>query len=173
MIDNVTINTQSSIRIEDEKIIRFDPFVIDKDYNDADIIFITHSHYDHLSLEDIKKVMKEDTIFVIPETESDKLSGLNIPESNIIKVTPNNEYEVLNYKFTTIPSYNNLKPFHRKNSGWVGYLITINNKKYYIAGDTDITEENKQISCDVAFIPIGGTFTMNYKEGAELTNIIK
>ena len=56
---------------------------------------------------------------------------------------------------------------------WVGYIIEINNIKYYIAGDTDITPENKNIKCDVAFIPVGGTYTMDYKEAAELVNIIK
>ena len=173
MIENITINTQSSIRIEDNKIIRFDPFVIDKDYNDADIIFITHSHYDHLSIEDLNKVKKEDTIFIIPEKEKDKLSNLNIPDNNIIGIIPNQEYEVLGYKFSTIPSYNTNKQFHKKEYNWVGYLIDINNKKYYIAGDTDLTEENKKVKCDVAFIPIGGTYTTDYIEAAELVNIIK
>ena len=173
MLENITINTQSSIRIEDNKIIRFDPFVIDRNYNDADIIFITHTHYDHFSVEDLNKVRKEDTIFIIPESEIDKLSSLNILESNIIKVVPNKSYEVLGYKFSTIPSYNTNKPFHKKEYNWVGYILEINNKKYYIAGDTDITEENKNVRCDIAFIPIGGTYTMDYTEAAELVNIIK
>ncbi len=173
MLQNITINTQSSIRIEDKKIIRFDPFRIEEDYNDADIIFITHSHYDHLSLEDLNKVRKEDTIFIIPEKEVDKLTTLNINNNQIIKVKPNLEYQVLDYKFYTIPSYNTNKPFHKKEYNWLGYIIIINDKRYYIAGDTDITEENKQVKCDIAFLPIGGTYTMDYKEAATLANIIK
>ena len=173
MLQNITINTQSSIRIEDKKIIRFDPFRIEEDYNDADIIFITHSHYDHLSLEDLNKVRKEDTIFIIPEKEVDKLTTLNINNNQIIKAKPNQEYQVLDYKFYTIPSYNTNKPFHKREYNWLGYIIIINDKRYYIAGDTDITEENKQVKCDIAFLPIGGTYTMDYKEAATLANIIK
>ena len=173
MIENITINSQSSIKIEDNKILYFDPFKIENNYNDADIVFITHSHYDHLSIEDLKKVIKEDTIFVVPESIIDDLSIFNIREDNIIKVLPNKEYNVLGYNFSTIPSYNTNKQFHKKEYNWIGYIITIDNKKYYIAGDTDITEENKQVKCDVAFLPIGGVYTMDYKEAAELTNIIK
>lgn len=173
MLQNITINTQSSIRIEDKRIIRFDPFRIEEDYNDADIIFITHSHYDHLSLEDLNKVRKEDTIFIIPEKEVDKLTTLNINNNQIIKAKPNQEYQVLDYKFYTIPSYNTNKPFHKREYNWLGYIIIINDKRYYIAGDTDITEENKQVKCDIAFLPIGGTYTMDYKEAATLANIIK
>ena len=76
-------------------------------------------------------------------------------------------------KIETIPAYNNEKQFHPKSNNWVGYIIEINGEKYYIAGDTDITEENKKIKCDVALLPIGGTFTMNYEEATELANIIK
>ncbi len=76
-------------------------------------------------------------------------------------------------KFETIPAYNTNKTFHPKKNGWVGYIIIINGIRYYIAGDTDITEENKKVKCDVAFVPVGGTYTMNFKEAANLINEIK
>ena len=76
-------------------------------------------------------------------------------------------------KFETIPAYNTNKTFHPKENGWVGYIIIINGIRYYIAGDTDITEENKQVKCDVAFVPVGGTYTMDFKEAASLINEIK
>ena len=76
-------------------------------------------------------------------------------------------------KFETIPAYNTNKQFHPKENEWVGYIIEINGIRYYIAGDTDITEENKKIKCDVAFVPVGGTYTMDFKEAAYLINEIK
>ena len=76
-------------------------------------------------------------------------------------------------KFKTIPAYNTNKTFHPKENDWVGYIITINNIRYYIAGDTDITEENKKVKCDVAFVPVGETYTMDFKEAAQLINEIQ
>ena len=171
MLNNIEVLIHSSIKFSKDIIIYFDPYKINKDYHDADIIFITHSHYDHYSPLDIKKVIKDNTIIVCPEDVKEELLKLDI--KNIIEVVPNKDYEVLNIKFKTIPAYNINKNFHPKENNWVGYLINYNNVKYYIAGDTDITEENKNIICDVAFVPIGGTFTMNYKEAASLINEIQ
>lgn len=171
MLDNIEVLIHSSIKFSKDIIIYFDPYKINKDYHDADIIFITHSHYDHYSPLDIKKVIKDNTIVVCPKDVKEELLKLNI--KNIIEVVPNKDYEVLNIKFKTIPAYNVNKNFHPKENNWVGYLINYNNVKYYIAGDTDITEENKNIICDVAFVPIGGTFTMDYKEAASLINEIQ
>ena len=171
MLDNIEVLIHSSIKFSKDIIIYFDPYKINKDYHDADIIFITHSHYDHYSPLDIKKVIKDNTIIVCPKDVKEELLKLNI--KNIIEVVPNKDYEVLNIKFKTIPAYNINKNFHPKENNWVGYLINYNNVKYYIAGDTDITEENKNIICDVAFVPIGGTFTMDYKEAASFINEIQ
>ena len=171
MLNNIEVLIHSSIKFSKDIIIYFDPYKINKDYHDADIIFITHSHYDHYSPLDIKKVIKDNTIIVCPKDVKEELLKLNI--KNIIEVVPNKDYEVLNIKFKTIPAYNINKNFHPKENNWVGYLINYNNVKYYIAGDTDITEENKNIICDVAFVPIGGTFTMDYKEAANLINEIQ
>ena len=75
--------------------------------------------------------------------------------------------------FEAVPAYNTNKLFHPKKNGWVGYILEIEGIRYYIAGDTDITEENKKVKCNVAFVPVGGTYTMNAKEAAELVNTIK
>ena len=173
MLDNIEVLYHSSIRINKEKIIYIDPFKIDRNFNDADIIFITHDHYDHYSEEDIDKVINENTTIIIPEELLTKLLRKGINKNAIITVEPNKEYVVKGIKFKTIPAYNTNKTFHPKGNDWVGYIITINNIRYYIAGDTDITEENKKVKCDVAFVPVGGTYTMNAKEAVDLMHIIK
>ena len=173
MLENIEVLCHSSIRINKEKVIYIDPFKINKNYNDADIIFITHDHYDHYSEEDIDKVIKEDTIIVISKDLLKKLLKKGINKNAIIVAEPNKEYETQGINFNTIPAYNINKKFHPKENNWLGYIITINNVKYYVAGDTDITDENRKVKCDVAFVPVGGTYTMDFKEAAQLINEIK
>lgn len=168
MLKNIEINCHSSIKIAKGKTIYIDPFKIEKESHDADIILITHDHYDHYSPEDIEKVATNETIIVAPITVK-ALSKIR----HVILVEPNNTYEVEGIKIETISSYNTNKQFHPKENQWIGYIIEIDGIRYYIAGDTDITPENKQVKCDVAFIPVGGIYTMNYEEAAELANIIK
>ena len=173
MLENIEVLYHSSIRINKEKTIYIDPFKINKNYNDADIIFITHDHYDHYSEEDIDKVINENTTIIIPDELLTKLLRKGINKNAIITVEPNKNYMVQGIKFETISAYNTNKTFHPKENGWVGYIIIINGIRYYIAGDTDITEENKQVKCDAAFVPVGGTYTMDFKEAASLINEIK
>ena len=173
MLENIEVLYHSSIRINKEKTIYIDPFKIDRNYNDADIVFITHDHYDHYSEEDIDKVINENTTIIIPEELLTKLLRKGINKNAIITVEPNKNYMVQGIKFETISAYNTNKTFHPKENGWVGYIIIINCIRYYIAGDTDITEENKQVKCDVAFVTVGGTYTMDFKEAASLINEIK
>ena len=173
MLENVEVLYHSSIKIKDNKIIYIDPFKIDKDYNDADIVFITHDHFDHYSEEDIDKVINENTTIIIPEELLTKILRKGINKNAVITVESNKEYMVQGIKFETIPAYNTNKTFHPKENDWVGYSITLDDIRYYIAGDTDITEENRKVKCDVAFVPVGGTYTMDFKEAAQLINEIQ
>ena len=173
MLKNIEVLYHSSIKISKNKVIYIDPFKIDKNYNDADIVFITHDHFDHYSEEDIDKVINENTTIIIPEELLTKILRKGINKNAVITVESNKEYMVQGIKFETIPAYNTNKTFHPKENDWVGYIITLDGIRYYIAGDTDITEENRKVKCDVAFVPVGGTYTMNYSEAAELVNIIK
>lgn len=173
MLEGIQVLCHSSIRIQKNTTIYFDPFQISQDYNDADIVFITHDHYDHYSEEDIRKVKNIDTKIIVPIDLYDRVSKIGFIKENITMVKPNKKYKINEIEFETIPAYNVNKSFHPKENNWIGYIITVNNKKYYIAGDTDITEENKKVKCDIAFLPIGGVYTMNYEEAASLVNIIK
>lgn len=168
----IKLNAQSSIKIVSDKIIYFDPYLIKEETHDADYILITHDHYDHFDLDSINKISNEKTIVIIPDSMVRQVfAKLNM--QNVRGVLPNEEYNINGLIFNTIPSYNINKDFHKKESKWVGYLVNIENQTIYVAGDTDITEENKQVKCDIAFVPIGGTYTMDYKEAAELINTIK
>ncbi len=169
MLEGISVY-HASIRIAKEKVIYFDPYKIENEPHDADIIFITHSHYDHYSEEDIAKVSKDNTIIVMPRSmEKENDTGLF--------VEPEKEYEIKeetgSIKIKAISSYNILKPFHPKGNKWVGYVVELGDTKYYVAGDTDITNEAKNVKCDVAFLPCGGTYTMNVKEAVSLANTIK
>ncbi len=167
MLDNISV-FHSSIRIEGSKTIYFDPFKVEQKFNDADIIFITHEHFDHYSPEDINKVIKAGTTIVAPATMISKINY-----DNIVSVEPQKEYEVDGVKFSTVWAYNVGKKFHPKDNCWVGYVVELAGTSYYVAGDTDITEEAKNVKCDVALLPCGGTYTMNANEAAELANTIK
>ena len=170
MVD-IKINCHSSVKLITDKIIYFDPFKIKESINDADIIFFTHDHYDHMSEEDIKKVIKADTLLVAPESCLNNLK--KIVNQEVFGVLPNMEYNIMGIKVETIPSYNVNKNFHPKENNFVGYIVTLDGLRYYIAGDTDITEENKKVKCDYAFVPIGGTYTMNPEEASRLINEIR
>lgn len=146
-----------------------DPYELSNVENDADIIFITHGHYDHYSIKDIFKVGKDTTVFVIP----DGVKTPEIDEKSIIRVKPNQRYDIKGINVETIPAYNIGKDFHKKEYGFVGYILEYNDGRYFIAGDTDIIPENKLVKCDVAFVPVGGTYTMTAEEAAKLVNVIK
>ena len=172
MLDNVKVFCQSAIKINSNKIIYFDPYLIKDKYNDADVIFITHDHYDHFDLESINNIIKKDTIVVVPNTMVEKVSNL-LEEYEILGVDPDNNYKIFDIEFNTIRAYNNNKKFHPKENNWLGYVIYLDNKSYYIMGDTDDTIDARRVKCDYLFIPIGGTYTMNYLEASDLTNYIK
>ena len=172
IIDNITVNEQSSIRIAADKILRFDPLHISGKPHDADIIFITHEHYDHFSPDDIAKASKAGTLFVAPKSMANTFKKANIPDDKVTYLEPGYSTSLLGISIKTVPAYNLMKPFHPKKNGWLGYVVTIADTRIYVCGDTDSTKEGKAVSCDIVCVPIGGTFTMTAKQAAEFVNAI-
>jgi len=151
-----------------------DPFDLKRLPNEkADAIFITHSHYDHWSPNDIRKLIKQDTVVVA----TNGCENLNLPSNAFMIVGPNRIVTVASIRIKTIPAYN-IKPdritFHPKENNWVGYIFEVGETRIYHAGDTDfIPEMRNLIDIDVAMLPIGGTYTMDVKEAVQAANAIK
>jgi L-ascorbate metabolism protein UlaG (beta-lactamase superfamily) len=161
---------QSAFRFEDGSMqIYIDPFKLpSKGLPKADVILITHSHFDHFSPDDIEKIKKNQTTFFIPSDLSGKING----DYKIVK--PDQEYQIGKIKIKTIPAYNLEKKFHPKSNNWVGYIVTLSNGlTIYHAGDTDTIPEMKELHVDIALMPVGGTYTMNAEEAAGIVNIFQ
>lgn len=160
----------SSFKIKEGKVIYIDPFNLTK-FEPADIILITHAHYDHCSIKDIQSLVKNGTeIFIPPDCQS-KINHFDNVKVNLVH--PNKSYIIGDVKIETIPAYNIEKKFHPKANEWVGYIITIKNKRIYHAGDTDFIPEMKSLKVDIALLPVGGTYTMDVDEAASAVNSFK
>ena len=153
-------------RIDSGKVIYFDPFQI-KSAVPADIIFISHDHFDHCSEDDIKKIQKKDTVIVTDAITAQKLKG------SIRVVKPGDKLTVENVAIEVVPSYNTNKTFHPKASGMLGFIVTIEGVRIYHAGDTDFIPEMNSIKTDIALLPVSGTYVMTAEEAVQAALAIK
>ena len=170
VIVNIRVYNQASIKITGSKTIYFDSYLLEEENHDADIIFITHDHYDHYDEDSIRKAMNNKTILVVPTILKDKATKLT---NNILVVEPNNTYTIDNIVIDAIPSYNTDAPYHPKEKDYVGYNVTMDDTKYYIMGDTSRTVATDQVKTDICFVPIGGIYTMNVEEAIDYINYLK
>lgn len=162
----ITINSHSSIRAEGRRVLWFDPFQLKNAPHDADIICITHDHYDHFSPEDIEKAAKRDTVFVVPRSLAEK-----VPNGKVL--CAGDSLAIQGVTITAVAAYNEGKPFHPRDNGWLGYCVTMDAETLYVCGDTDATPEAKAVKCDVLALPVGGTYTMDARQAAELAKAIQ
>ena len=172
-IASIVVNKQSSIRINASRTLYFDPFELPDEKHDADIVFITHEHYDHFAPKEIEKAANEKTIYVAPRSMKNTLLKLGTPEDRIYSMVPGQTAIVSGIHIHAVAAYNHTTPFHPKNNGWLGYVVDIDDSKVYICGDTDDTPEARAVKCDIICVPIGGTYTMDAAQAAELVNHIK
>jgi len=165
-----------SVKIKNDKIVYIDPYQIDGEK--ADIILITHEHQDHLSIDDLTKLIKDDTILVATQNCLSKLTRFETAKIKIVK--PGSILEIDNIHIKAVPAYNLNKfrspnlVFHPKEDENVGYVLTINNTNIYHAGDTDnIPELTNLKNIDIALIPVSGTYVMTWQEAVEAVKIIR
>jgi len=170
-LDNLKIKWlgQSGFKISNKKIIYIDPYNIEEK-DRADFILITHSHKDHFSPKDIEKIKQNSTKIISRSDVASKLGGE-------IRIVNQGDYlDLYDIKVNVVAAYNVDKEFHKRAFG-VGFIIEIDGKKIYHAGDTDYIPEmenkNDFKNIDIALLPVGGTYTMNAKEAAKAANMIK
>ena len=168
-LDHIHWLGHASFRVEDNgKQIYIDPWKINQEQPVADLIFITHGHYDHHSAEDIARIRADKTLIIGPP------DVMNFHKKQGFTITPGISKTVAGVTFETVPAYNLTKTFHPKSKGWVGYnLLLSSGQRIYHTGDTDFIPEMKSVRTDVLLIPIGGTYTMGPEDAAEACNAIQ
>ena len=166
MLEKISWLGHSSVKIGGDKTIYIDPWKL-KDGEKADIILVSHSHGDHLSPEDIKKISKEDTVIITTPDCVSQLSG------DVRAVKPGDEVIVSGITIEAVASYNKDKAFHPKANNWIGFVVTVGGKRIYYCGDTDLIPEMENIKADIVIAPVGGTYTMTAEEAAEAVNLMK
>jgi len=164
MLDRFTWFRQAAMRYAGDGItVYLDPWGTSPEDPKADLILITHAHFDHLQPHEIERLSSDDTKVVAPHDVAKELSG------DVTAVGPGESHEVAGVRFETVPAYNTAEErldMHPKANGWVGYVLELDGHRYYHAGDTDALPELESLKTDVAMVPIGGTYTMDYREAA-------
>jgi L-ascorbate metabolism protein UlaG (beta-lactamase superfamily) len=147
-------------RIDAEKTIYFDPYEITGGPK-ADLIFISHEHFDHCSPEDVARIQGSDTVIITEKDSAKKLTG----DVRILK--PGETLTLDDIKVQAVPSYNTDKAFHPKANNWLGFVVEVEGVKVYHAGDCDFIPEMKDLEVDIAFLPVSGTYVMTAEQAVE------
>ena len=148
-----------------------DPYQLASKYqkqNDADVVLLTHDHFDHLSIDDLKQIINNNTSILSATECVEKLAGLKVKEISGIK--PGEKSIIKGLTIEAVPAYNINKKFHPKSDGKVGFIIRINEKRIYHAGDADLIPEMESVDPDIALVPVSGTYVMTAEEAARAVN---
>jgi L-ascorbate metabolism protein UlaG (beta-lactamase superfamily) len=173
MLENIHWLGHDSFRVDGSVTVYVDPWKLGAGQPPADVVLVTHDHYDHLSLPDIQELAGRDTVVVGPSSVTGQVRGLET-----VTVAPGDSFEVRGVGVEAVSAYNVDKfrspgqPYHPREAGYVGYVFTVDGVRYYHAGDTDAIPEMREVRADVALLPISGTFVMTCKEACRACDLI-
>jgi L-ascorbate metabolism protein UlaG (beta-lactamase superfamily) len=174
MLENVHWLGHDSFRLDGSVTVYIDPWKLPAGQPPAGVILVTHDHFDHLSVDDVAKIAGPDTVVAGPASVTEQIRGLET-----VTVAAGDSVEVRGLGVLVVPAYNLDKfrapgrPYHPREAGHVGYVVTLDGVRYYHAGDTDAVPEMAEVRCDVAFLPVGGTFTMTWEEAAGACDLLE
>jgi L-ascorbate metabolism protein UlaG (beta-lactamase superfamily) len=156
-----------SFRIDEPIVIYLDPWKLPDGSPPADLILISHEHGDHCSPADVQKIRKGDTVVVAAPTA---VSQLDAP---VVSLQAGEQATVAGVTVEAIQAYNIGKPFHPKEAGHIGFILTLQGERLYFAGDTDKIPEMEGLACDIALLPVSGTYVMTAEEAAQAAEVIQ
>ena len=167
MADNIFWLGHDSFRLTGEKVVYVDPWKLAPGAAKADVVLVTHEHRDHFSPDDIAKISQAGTVVVAPQSVAAK-GGVKV---TVVK--PGDKITANGVSIEVVPAYNQNKKFHPRAAEHVGYIVTLNGRRIYHTGDTDLIPEMAQIKCDIALLPVSGTYVMTAVEAVEAARTLK
>ena len=171
-LDGLTWLGHASFRWSREgRVVYFDPWRISSEPHDADLVLISHPHFDHLDVADIARIAREGTEVVTVSDCAAKLKEAGF-SGTVRVVKPGDKLKVKNVSIEVVPAYNTNKKFHPKESGWAGFIVEMDGVRVYHAGDTDFIPEMNGLKTDVALLPVSGTYVMTAEEAAKAARAI-
>ncbi|MER3544719.1 MAG: Zn-dependent hydrolase [Chloroflexota bacterium] len=167
MLDKLHWLGHDSFRIDGPPVIYIDPWQLQGRPPQADLVLVSHDHYDHCSPGDVNRVRGPKTVVIANPSAAAKLG-------RDVRVIRAGETQTIgDVTVEAVPAYNIGKRFHPKEAGGVGYIVTVGGTRLYFAGDTDLIPEMDQIRCDIALLPISGTYVMTAEEAARAAGRIQ
>jgi L-ascorbate metabolism protein UlaG (beta-lactamase superfamily) len=173
MFENIHWLGHDSFRLDGGVTLYIDPYKLPAGQPAADVVLVTHEHYDHYSPGDIERIAGPGTLVVAPASVT-----VQVVDLETVTVAAGDAVEVRGVGVQVVPAYNLDKfrapgePYHPRESGHVGYVVAFEGVRYYHAGDTDAIPEMAEVHCDVALLPVGGTYTMTWEEAAGACGLI-